>query len=340
MPLVSVIVPNFNHTRFLQQRMESILNQTFNDFEVILLDDCSTDNSREIIERYRENPKVSTIIYNEKNSGSTFKQWEKGIQHSSGEYIWIAESDDYCMDSFLEVLVTKLKNNKNAGIAYCQSASVDSDGVFLNNWIDHTKIFIPNIWQQSFYVDGLSAIKNFFLYSNIIPNASGVVFSKSFYDATSGFETGMKLNGDWFFWVKMLEKSDLIFCAATLNYFRQHQNKATIINTSNYNNLFEICQLYKYLKNNIGISTPQKSQMIKKVIRILVFQLKHEKIDVSLKNLARIMKALLQFESTFFLYIVPAAYEYLKHKIFFEINHQSTFSTHIDLSKITLQQNN
>ncbi len=70
MPRVSVIVPNYNHGKYLPLRLESIFNQTFQDFEVILLDDCSSDNSREILELYRNHPKVSTIIYNKRIRGS------------------------------------------------------------------------------------------------------------------------------------------------------------------------------------------------------------------------------------------------------------------------------
>jgi glycosyltransferase involved in cell wall biosynthesis len=71
-PIVSVIIPNYNHAPFLKERIESVLNQSFQDFEVILLDDCSTDNSRDIIEQYRHHPRVSNIIFNEQNTGNTF----------------------------------------------------------------------------------------------------------------------------------------------------------------------------------------------------------------------------------------------------------------------------
>ena len=77
MPNVSVIIPNYNHALYLQVRLDSVFNQTYQDFEVIILDDCSTDNSREIIEKYANNPKTSHIIFNDVNSGSTIKQWEK-----------------------------------------------------------------------------------------------------------------------------------------------------------------------------------------------------------------------------------------------------------------------
>ncbi len=78
-PTVSVIVPNYNHAPFLTGRIESILRQTFRDFELIILDDHSSDQSKQIISSYQGNPKVSNIIYNDSNSGSPFRQWNKGI---------------------------------------------------------------------------------------------------------------------------------------------------------------------------------------------------------------------------------------------------------------------
>ena len=91
MPKVSVIIPNYNHAQFLEQRVESVLNQTFQDFEIIFLDDASTDNSKEVFSKYSNHPKISHVIFNETNSGSPFKQWNKGFGLSTGEYIWIAE---------------------------------------------------------------------------------------------------------------------------------------------------------------------------------------------------------------------------------------------------------
>ena len=102
MPLVSVIIPNYNHEKFLQQRIDSVLNQTFQDFEVILLDDSSIDESLEILNKYENHPKVSHLIINKMNSCNPFKQWEKGIKLAKGDFIWIAESDDFAENCFLE----------------------------------------------------------------------------------------------------------------------------------------------------------------------------------------------------------------------------------------------
>ena len=128
--LVSVIVPNYNHSRFLDQRIQSILNQTYKNFELIILDDCSPDNgaSKSVIEKYRDNPHVSHIVYNESNSGSTFKQWDKGINLSKGDLVWIAESDDYCEPTFLETLVHEFERDSQLSLAYTLLRKVDAEG--------------------------------------------------------------------------------------------------------------------------------------------------------------------------------------------------------------------
>ena len=69
--MVSVILPNYNHVVYLKERIESILNQTYQNFELILLDDCSADNSCDILNAYKEHPKVSALMLNEKNTGNT-----------------------------------------------------------------------------------------------------------------------------------------------------------------------------------------------------------------------------------------------------------------------------
>lgn len=111
---VSVIVPSYNHAEYLRLRLDSILDQTYRDFEVIILDDCSSDDSRDVIESYRGNPAVSHIVYNQINSGSPFHQWKKGMQLACGELVWIAESDDCCETGLLERLVEHLPPTEHA----------------------------------------------------------------------------------------------------------------------------------------------------------------------------------------------------------------------------------
>src|SRR5258708_12948311 len=100
-PKVSVIVPNYNHARFLRQRLDSIMGQTFQDFEVVLLDDCSIDETRSILSDYADDPRVR-IEFNAVNPASTFNHWIKGVGLARGEYVWLAESVAYPDDRPLE----------------------------------------------------------------------------------------------------------------------------------------------------------------------------------------------------------------------------------------------
>lgn len=333
MTKVSVILPNYNHSAFLTQRIESILSQTFQDFELIILDDCSPDNSREIIERYRQHHLVSQIVYNAQNSGSTFKQWEKGISLAQGEYIWLAESDDYCDPTFLSELVSVLDSNSNIGIAYCQSFSVDQNNTPLNSWIKQTELFTPNIWKHDFVINGKVAIINLLIYRNIIPNASAVVFRKTTYYQSSGINTKMKLNGDWLLWTKLLEVSDLAFVSKELNYFRQHTNKATGFNTKNYNGLKEQIELYSYIENTIGINAFQKKTMTYLALKRWLFQFLTGNPVLFFKNFSKIQKAFSAFDSHFY-YRIP----YLIGDLLFQRAIMWRRINPINISKVKMSQ--
>lgn len=222
MPIVSVIVPNYNHSKFLNQRIDSILNQTYQDFELIILDDCSTDSSKAIIENYSSHPKITHIVYNETNSGSTFKQWEKGIALAKGAYIWLAESDDIAEPTFLEITVDKLINNSNIGISYCQSVKIDLHGTLLEDMRIWTDDLHKTKWNSDYINKGIDECLDIMIYKNTIPNASAVLFRKSIFEKLGNIDTSYKVIGDWKIWFDMLLLSDVAFSSHTLNRFRFH----------------------------------------------------------------------------------------------------------------------
>jgi glycosyltransferase involved in cell wall biosynthesis len=199
--------------------MNSILNQSYQDFEVIILDDCSTDNSREVIENYRSNPKISNIVYNQRNSGSPFVQWNKGILLSRGSLIWIAESDDYCELTFLEETVRKMESYPSAGLVYTQSIERDEISGAESISFEHSPRFKMS-FKHSYFEKGLCEITKKLAYENTIPNASAVLFRKSIFEQVGGADETMKLCGDWFIWVKILLATDVYFIAEPLNIFR------------------------------------------------------------------------------------------------------------------------
>ncbi|MDR0799671.1 MAG: glycosyltransferase [Dysgonamonadaceae bacterium] len=221
MPQVSIIIPNYNHAAYLKERIESILNQTYTDYEIILMDDCSTDNSREIIESYRSHPKVGRILYNEQNSGSPFRQWERGIEAAQGRFLWIAESDDTADPHFLETLIPCLFNDYIA-IAYCQSNRMSAEGMITGNWADQTNKLYPKQFESDFCMKGAEFIDRYLLQQNVIPNASAVLFRKSACQAVGNMDTTIKKCGDWLFWLKLLTVGNVCFCAQSLNNYRYH----------------------------------------------------------------------------------------------------------------------
>ena len=220
MPLVSVIVPNYNHAPYLRQRLDSIYNQTFQDFEVIILDDCSTDNSKEIIEEYRNRQQTSHIVYNEFNSGSPFKQWAKGFDLAQGEYIWIAESDDWAEINFLEIMVDALNQDFNSVFAFC-----DMFMVFPEKTIEY------HFSKKSKNFNGIKFIKTKQLYENNIINASAVVFRKKILSFIPSDYQAFKGSGDYMFWSYISEHGTIFYEHNLLNYFRRHP-----LNTTKKNN--------------------------------------------------------------------------------------------------------
>jgi glycosyltransferase involved in cell wall biosynthesis len=219
MPKISVIIPNYNHARFLEQRIESILNQTFQDFEIIFLDDNSTDNSWEVFSKYATHPKISHAVVNETNSGSPFKQWNKGFSLATGEYIWIAESDDYSDLNFLGKLVPLMQSN--VAIAYCRSVTVNEineiSDYFWADGLDDQR------WKQNYLSEGLTEISDYLVFRNTIPNASSAIFRREWINCDLPL-TQMRYAGDWLFWINLLKikSRKIAYISNQLNYFRTH----------------------------------------------------------------------------------------------------------------------
>lgn len=212
---VSIIIPNYNHAQYLRQRIDSVLNQTYKNWELIILDDCSTDESKDIIEDYRFHPKISKIIYNKKNSGSTFIQWEKGIALAKGEFIWIAESDDWCENYFLEELINPLIINDKISFSYAQSYCVDAD--------DNIK-WISTVDKLRQTISGNYFIKSKMVLDNTIYNASMVVFRKQKYLENTSYFKEFLFCGDWLFWIEMANENEIYISGKIINYFRKHKD--------------------------------------------------------------------------------------------------------------------
>lgn len=224
-PLVSVIVPNFNHAPFLPQRLETIYNQTYKNFEVILLDDASTDNSRDILNDFQARHADNTrLIFNEKNSGGVFNQWRKGIEAARGDLIWIAESDDFSAENFLSELVLAFADD-TVQLAFCRTDFIqDGQKIFTS---EQYLADLPNFdWTKNFAMTAAEFVAQGFGVKNIIPNVSGVLFRKrkSFLDIC----LDMKLCGDWAFYLDTIKGGCIYYSPRATNFYRVHKKSTSL----------------------------------------------------------------------------------------------------------------
>lgn len=227
-PLVSVIVPNYNYARFLRQRIGSILLQSYTDYELILLDDASADESRDILESYRDNPHVSHIVYNDENSGSPFTQWQKGLALARGKYVWIAESDDYADASFLAETVGMLERHPQAVVCFTGSRRIDPQGNTLARDSDYWTRK-PSLYRQGYRVlDGNDYILHNLYWRAYIYNASGALFRRAALQKADVSQCiAMRCSGDWLFWAELAKQGQIIEVYKKLNYFRYHAISAS-----------------------------------------------------------------------------------------------------------------
>lgn len=253
---VSAVIPNYNYARFLEERIDSIICQTYPVQEIIILDDCSTDDSIKVIQkRIAENQTgiPMKLIVNEKNSGSVFAQWQKAFQLAKGDYVWIAEADDSCNERFLE-FVMKGFEDEEVVISYCESLTMDENNKLLMGdlrvWID---IFNTGKWNNSYIKDGKEEVAETMCINNTIANVSSAVIKNGDYYEILEKAKEYKLAGDWYAYMNILMKGKIAYFKDSLNYHRM-QAQGLTLSTSHEKEFDEIIKLQNFALNNFNIS--------------------------------------------------------------------------------------
>ena len=271
-PFVSVIVPNYNHANYLEQRLDTVFNQSYSNFEVIILDDCSTDNSLYIIKKYEGNSHLSKIIINEQNSGSPFLQWEKGLQNASGELIWIAESDDYNELTFLEEMVNAFNHYPKAVVSFSQYIAFNEYDV-----VEHKE-------RPTLSFDGTRFIQGWMSLQCAIKNASGAVFKKSAYNLISKEFLSFRGCGDYQFWTEIASKGRVVYIRKNLTYCRRVPGSVTSNNVKSGNAILEDIRVCNYIIENFHLSSLEKQAMSAKHSKY--FHKVCKDIDIDIQNKA------------------------------------------------------
>jgi len=223
-PKVTALVPSYNHGRYIHERIESIMNQTYSNIELIVIDDCSDDNSHEEIGKLQARYGFK-YLRNEKNSGTPFAAWERICTLGTGDYIWVCESDDIAEPCFLEKAIAGLIEEPDAVLFYSNSHIIDES----SEVIGHTRDYFHDIWKEKrwnkeFVADGLEELLQFQLRGQTVPNmSSALIKTRAFKAAFTPFLKRLRLTGDWLFIGDVMRHGRVVFSSDTLSRFRKHE---------------------------------------------------------------------------------------------------------------------
>ena len=249
------------------QRLYSIFSQKVRIHELIFLDDCSTDQSIPLFEMFQS--KVSDIVaiktlYNTENSGNVFKQWQKGYEFASGDFVWITEADDYCSNQFLTTVMKPFKQDLSVCLSYCNTSFINESGeIVYKNILPSIDLQHTGHWNRNYINDGKDEINSYCYLNCTISNVSSVVMKKGI--PSKVFVNAQKYHqiGDWMFYIGVLSDGKIAFSKKIANYYRIHGSNVTSM-TKKQNHYHEIMQWYRYYKQHSKPNSKQIHHMMER----------------------------------------------------------------------------
>lgn len=223
---ISIIIPVYNGEKFLKETIESCLKQDYQNKEIIVIDDCSTDNSIEIIEKYKNIIKIK----NEKNLGIN-RSINKAVKYCNGEYLLFLGHDDKLEHDHISKIISEF--DLNTVFVYCNSIVID--GTNKEKYITYkNEDEIKNIGNIKFEISK----------QNIISSTGLIMRKKSFIDV-GGFNENFRNYGEWHLWIKLLSKGECKYSLQSKAYYRKHMTNIT--NTfSNQKTKLELLKYFNY----------------------------------------------------------------------------------------------
>jgi glycosyltransferase involved in cell wall biosynthesis len=208
LPKVSVIIPVYNGGEFLSKAMESVIAQTYSDWQIVAVNDGSTDNSLEILRMYEHRLPSKIHIVSQKNSGASSAR-NRGIIESKGEYIAFLDSDDSWLPEKLEKQVEFLESNKELGLVYSDCYIIDNgSNMEENTYLCRTKPFRGNIFSE-------------LVYNNFIPTST-VLVRRKVLDKVGLFNPVLRISQDYDLWLRLAEIYSVDFINQPLAKYRFH----------------------------------------------------------------------------------------------------------------------
>jgi len=202
MPEVSVIIPTYNSARYLVEAIDSVLAQTYKDFEVLVIDDGSTDDTESVMSKYG-----SPVRYIRQKNGGVSAARNKGIQESHGRYVAFLDADDTWLPKKIERQLAELKAHNGYRFCYTDFSPV--------SW-DLKPLPIKRFERQG------KALEDLLLRGNVVGSGSTALCERSLFDLAGVFDTSLSQCADWDMWVRLARVTDFLYLNDRLVTYRKH----------------------------------------------------------------------------------------------------------------------
>jgi glycosyltransferase involved in cell wall biosynthesis len=215
----SVCIPAYNGANYIGEAISSTLNQTLADFELIIVDDCSTDNTEAVIQSFSDN-RIS--YYKNATRLGLVGNWNRCLELSRGQYVCIFHQDDVMMPDNLAEKVKILEEHPHVGLVYSDVLQIDTAGALIREGWPAKPPF-----EQQGVCRGLEFLRTQLLGPNTI-SCPGVVVRKECYEKLGGFDARLPFTADWEMWLRLAVFYDVAYLAKPLIKYRWHENNETL----------------------------------------------------------------------------------------------------------------
>ncbi len=264
-PLISVILPNYNYQRYLRERFQSILNQTEQRFELIYIDDGSSDQSNAIAEEFTSDPRVGLTPHSD-NSGKVYQRWNEGAEEAQGEWLWFAGADDAAEPQFLEKMLETVSGDKTIAIAHCRTIRMDAEGrIVADRWHGDPEVF--ELLSRTNVIQGTDVI-GMLCGGCFLMSASAMLLKRRVFLESGGFDIRLRQSADWDLYLNMLNGHSLAYLDSPLASYRVH-NQAVTSSTNVIvritEDLYSLTRAWEWVQNNPRVTAEVRSQVERRV---------------------------------------------------------------------------
>ncbi|MCF7914643.1 MAG: glycosyltransferase [Spirochaetaceae bacterium] len=274
-PLVSICIPTYNGEDYIEQALDSAINQTYKNIEIVISDDESSDNTLKIVNVIKNSTTIPFKIVSH-NPISIGSNWNNSIKEASGEYIKFLFQDDVLQSRCIEKMVSLAERDNSIGLVFCKRSFIFKEDKY-SEWINKYS-HVHEYWIELKQVQPGRVLLGDpqFLQQprNKVGEPSSVLFRKSVVDAVGDFKTSMRQALDYEWYYRVFKKYKVGFVDEYLSFFRLHDEQTTIKNKGNLNNEY-LLLYFSYFRNLFWFLHPNvKIKLIKKIVSIVLNKLK------------------------------------------------------------------